>query len=54
MTDNKFRAVKGGETLGNLFVAGSEVGGCNSLQEGSGAGVAILTAMSVTDNILAL
>ena len=54
VTDNKFRAVKGGETIGNLFVAGSEVGGCNSLQEGSGAGVAILTAMSVADNILAL
>ena len=46
---------------GNLFgkgldayVIGSELGGCNPLYEGSGAGIAILTAMCVADNILSL
>ena len=53
-TDNSFKAFKGGEPIDNLFVIGSELGGCNTLYEGSGAGVAILTAMSVADNILAL
>ena len=53
-TDSSFRALKGGKPVENLFVAGAELGGCNSLYEGSGAGVAILTAMSVADNILAL
>ena len=51
-TDKMMRALKGGEVIGNLFVAGSEVAGCNSLQEGSGAGVAIMTALYVADNIL--
>ena len=53
-TDAGFKAVKDGEVIDNLFVAGSEVGGCNPLYEGSGAGVAILTAMCVADNILSL
>jgi len=52
LCDKSFRPFKDGETISNLYVAGSEVGGCNSLYEGSGAGVAILTAMSVADSIL--
>ena len=51
-TDAAFRAVKDGVTLKNLYVIGSEVGGCNPLAEGSGAGVSIMTALSVADSIL--
>lgn len=50
--DNSFRPYKDGKTVDNLFVIGSEVGGCNSLYEGSGAGVAIMTALSVADSII--
>ena len=50
--DDAFRPFRGGRVVENLYVAGSEVGGCNSLYEGSGAGVAILTAMSVAERIL--
>lgn len=51
--DEYFRPSIGGHKIENLYVIGSEVGGCNSLYEGSGAGVAIMTAMSVADSILA-
>lgn len=51
-TDAKFQAVKDNVTLKNLYVIGSEVGGCNPLAEGSGAGVSIMTAFSVADSIL--
>ena len=51
-TDAKFHAVKDNVTLKNLYVIGSEVGGCNPLAEGSGAGVSIMTAFSVADSIL--
>lgn len=54
ITDSSFRAIKGGSIIDNLYVAGAELGGCNPLKEGSGAGIAILTAMSVADNILAI
>ncbi len=50
--DQSFRPSIGGRRIGNLYVIGSEVGGCNSLYEGSGAGVAIMTAMNVADSIL--
>lgn len=50
--DDSFRPFRNGGVLENLYVAGSEVGGCNSLYEGSGAGVAILTAMSVADSVI--
>ena len=52
VTDSRFRAVRKGRTLENLYVAGAEVGGCNPLFEGSGAGIAIMTAMDVEDRIL--
>ena len=51
--DEYCRPSIGGHKIENLYVIGSEVGGCNSLYEGSGAGVAIMTAMSVADSILA-
>ena len=49
--DEKFRAVKDGKVIGNLYVAGSLLGGFNPLYEGSGSGVAIMTAMSISDSI---
>ena len=50
-TDDEFRALREGRIVPNLHVIGSEAGGCNSLSEGSGAGVAIMTALSVADSI---
>lgn len=51
-TDGSFHPSIAGRVVENLYVAGSEVGGCNSLAEGSGAGVAIMTAFKVADEIL--
>lgn len=51
-TDGKFHPLRGGSVVKNLYVIGSEVGGCNPLAEGSGAGVAIMTAFSAADSIL--
>lgn len=51
-TDGAFHPSIAGRVVENLYVAGSEVGGCNSLAEGSGAGVAIMTAFKVADGIL--
>ncbi len=51
-TNGDFQPLHGGKVVPNLYVVGSEVGGCNPLAEGSGAGVAILTAFSVADRIL--
>ncbi len=51
-TTEDFRAFRQGEPMENLRVIGAEAGGCNSLYEGSGAGVAILTAFSVAEEIL--
>lgn len=51
-TDSSFRALRGGEVVPNLFVIGSELAGCNTLAEGSGAMVAILSALKVSDEIL--
>ncbi|MDE7407646.1 MAG: anaerobic glycerol-3-phosphate dehydrogenase subunit B, partial [Muribaculaceae bacterium] len=46
-TDAKFHAMRGGRVVNNLYAVGSILGGCNALKEGSGAGVAILSAMHV-------
>lgn len=51
-TDERFRPSIGGKTIDNLYAAGSILGGCDPIKEGCGAGVAILTAMAVCDNIL--
>lgn len=50
-TDNSFHAQKDGIPVDNLFVAGSLLSGCNSIKEGSGAGVAVLTALHVASLI---
>ena len=43
--------MKHGKVIEHLYVAGSVLGGCNPLYEGSGAGVAIMTAMCISDTI---
>jgi len=53
-TDNHFHPSINGHTVRNLFVAGSVGAGCDPLQEQSGAGVAILTAMFIAREILKL
>ena len=51
-SDSGFRASREGKSLENLYVAGSVLAGCNSLKEGSGAGVAILSSLHVASLIL--
>lgn len=51
-TNGDFQPLRDGKVVPNLYVVGSEVGGCNPLAEGSGAGVAIMTAFSAADSIL--
>lgn len=51
-TTKELKALKEGKTIDNLFVCGSILEGCDSLYEGSGAGVAIMTGFAVADNIL--
>lgn len=51
-TGNAFRGMKNGSEISNLYAVGSVLGGCNSLYQGCGAGVAIMTAFSVSDSIL--
>ena len=51
-TNGDFHPLRDGKIVPNLYVVGSEVGGCNPLAEGSGAGVAIVTAFRAADSIL--
>lgn len=51
-TDASFHPSLGGVTISNLYAAGSVLSGADSLYEGSGAGVAVVTAMRVADLIL--
>ena len=51
-TDENFRALMHGKPVENLYVAGSVLGGTNSLKEGSGAGISLLTSLHVTEQIL--
>lgn len=51
-TDDKFNVIKNGESVRNLYAAGSVLGGFNPLHEGCGAGVAIMTAFYISDSIL--
>ena len=50
-TDSSFHPLRGGEPVQNLYAAGSVLGNCNSVSLGCGAGVAIMTALAVSDNI---
>lgn len=51
-TDNAFNGLKGGEPIRNLFVSGAILEGFNPVKEGTGAGVSILTALHIANNIL--
>lgn len=51
-TDGDFHALRSGKAVTNLSVIGSALADANSLREGSGAGVAMLTAAHVAEQIL--
>jgi glycerol-3-phosphate dehydrogenase subunit B len=51
-TDESLRVSSKGTTIDNLFAAGAVIGGCNALKEESGAGVTLMTAFKVADQIL--
>ncbi len=51
-TDDAFLAKRSGKVVKNLYAIGSILGGFNALYEGCGAGVAIMTALKVSDTIL--
>ena len=52
VTDASFHATLNGVAVENLYAAGSVIGGCNSMKEGSGAGVAVLSSLHVASLIL--
>lgn len=52
VTGKDFRAMRGGQVISNLYVSGAVLEGFNALKEGSGAGVSILTALNVAEQIL--
>ena len=51
-TDSEFRVRRDGNTVTNLYAAGAVLSGFNPIKEGSGAGVSVLTAFGVVENIL--
>lgn len=51
-SDEKFRAKKDGQTVENVYGAGSVLSGFNAIKEGCGAGVSILTALNVAESIV--
>lgn len=51
-TGEDFRASRNGQQVENLYATGSVLSNCHPMKEGSGAGVAILTALHVADTIL--
>ena len=50
--DDKLRIKIKGEVQQNLFAAGSVLSGSNTIHEGCGAGVSMLTALFVADNLI--
>lgn len=52
-TNDKLQTSKDGKTIDNLYAIGSVLSGANTLKEGCGAGVAIMSAMKVADEIIA-
>lgn len=50
--DRRFHALSRGKAIDNLFCIGAGLAGFHPIQEGSGAGVSILTALQVADTIL--
>lgn len=51
-TDDKFRIKIGGNVQQNLFAVGSVLSGSNTIHEGCGAGISMLTALCVADNLI--
>lgn len=52
ITDKEFFTYKNGERISNLRAIGAVLSGHDALKEGSGAGVATITALHVAENIL--
>ncbi len=52
VVDSNMNVSIDGRKVGNLYAAGSLLGGCNALYEGCGGGVAIVSAMAAADAIL--
>ena len=52
ITDDKLRCMKDGQVIENLYAAGSVLADQNSIEDGTGGGVAITTALFVADEIL--
>lgn len=52
VTDEHLCVKRGGRKVNNLYAAGAGLAGFNAVKEGCGAGVSMLTAMSVADTIL--
>jgi glycerol-3-phosphate dehydrogenase subunit B len=52
VTDEALHAVKEGKAVENLYVCGAGLSGFNPVKEQCGAGVSMLTALRVADNIL--
>ncbi|GKX64391.1 anaerobic glycerol-3-phosphate dehydrogenase subunit B [Pragia fontium] len=53
-TDQTLRGTVGGKPLSNLYIIGAVLGGYDPLQQGCGAGVSLVTAQYVAQQILAL
>ena len=51
-TNNRFQVKRQGETIDNVYAIGSVLSGFNALAEGCGAGVSMLTALAVADEII--
>ena len=52
VADSCFHPTLNGLPVENMYAAGSVLGGCNSMKDGSGAGVAILSSLHVASLIL--
>lgn len=53
-TDSDFHVFRNGSRVENLYGVGSIMGGFDSLSEGSGAGISILSGLYVADEIIAV
>ena len=51
-TDSSLHVIRKGEAIGNLYGAGAGLAGFHPVQEGCGAGVSLLSALYVADEIL--
>ena len=51
-TDEDFRGLRNGRPLQNMYVAGASLPHTRSLEEGSGAGVAMLTSLAIAEKII--